>query len=143
MKSKIAVVVIILVAALAAPYFIKGPDGKPLLSLHNETDAQQSTEQTRQTFYKWQDDQGQWHFADEVPAGVNAVAVEVDTAANVLQSVTLPAEVAAEKPQPEAPAEVSAPSVLPMTVDPAAIPKLIDDAKNIQTLLDERSRKQQ
>lgn len=143
MKTKIVMMVGLLLAAVAAPYFMKGPDGQPLMNLLPEVDSQLSTEETRQTFYKWQDEKGQWHFGDDVPQGAKTVAVDVDTAANVLQSVKVPVkeEVAPKKRA----AEPVAPAIpgLPMTVDPTEIPKLIDDAKNVQSLVDDRSKQLQ
>ena len=114
MKSKIAFMLFILGLAVAAPYFIKGPDGKPLMSSDSEPELL-STEQTRQTYYKWQDSKGVWHFGDEVPEGVVAQAVGVDTAANVIQSVKVAArEETTEKKRQQEP-EANAPG-LPMTV---------------------------
>ncbi len=142
MKVKIALMAFILAVVLAlaviAPYFIKGPDGKPLMS----ADKTLSHQGSRQTFYKWQDDKGMWHFSDEVPDGVQALPVEVDTAANIVQSVPLEKK-AEDKAEPEAEAaadKVSAPAGFPMTVDPAAIPQLIKDAQNVQSLVDKRTR---
>ena len=98
-----------------------------------------STEQTRQTYYKWQDSKGVWHFGDEVPEGVVAQAVGVDTAANVIQSVKVAArEETTEKKRQKEP-EVNAPG-LPMTVNPADIPKLLDDAKGVQALVDQHKK---
>ena len=143
MKFKIALMVLTLAVLCILPWFIKKQDGTPLMTLP-QVDTQLSTEQTRQTFYKWQDASGNWHFGDEVPEGVTAVAVNIDTAANVVQGL--------RPPQPESTATQSAPVTtpgpqstsplpgLPMTVNPADIPKLIDDAKNIQNLVNERAR---
>ena len=138
MKSKIAFMLFILGLAVAAPYFIKGPDGKPLMSSDSEPELL-STEQTRQTYYKWQDSKGVWHFGDEVPEGVVAQAVGVDTAANVIQSVKVAArEENTEKKRQQEP-EANAPG-LPMTVNPADIPKLLDDAKGVQALVDQHKK---
>ena len=141
MKVKIALMAVTLAVVLAvaviAPYFIKGPDGKPLMS----ADKTLSYQGSRQTFYKWQDDKGMWHFSDEVPDGVQALPVEVDTAANIVQSVPVEkkAEEDAEPAAEVAADQVSVPAGFPMTVDPAAIPQLIKDAQNVQSLVDKRS----
>lgn len=94
-----------------------------------------STNDTRQTFYKWQDANGAWHFGDTPPQGVNAFEVSVDTAANVLRPVAAP-----ETPANDAQANDGASSIipLPMTVNPTQIGKLMDDAKNVQNLMDDR-----
>lgn len=140
MKSKIAFMLFILGLAVAAPYFIKGPDGKPLMSFDDKQELL-STEDTRQTYYKWQDKDGVWHFGDEVPEGVTAQAVDIDTAANVIQSVKLPDKDgeadSGKKPQQEPAAPQPG---LPMTVNPADIPKLLDDAKGVQALVDQHKK---
>lgn len=142
MKYKIAMMILVLAGAAVAPYFIKGPDGQPLMSLP-KMDSQLSTEETRQTFFKWQDAKGQWHFGDEVPEGAVGVPVSVDTAANILQSVKVPVkeeQVASKRKVEAAPQTIPG---LPMTVNPAEIPKLIEDAQNVQSLVDERSKQLQ
>lgn len=96
-----------------------------------------STETTRQTFYKWQDASGRWHMGDTVPDGVNAIAVDVDTAANILQGIKTPA--AEDK---EADPGILAPAQplpgFPMTVNPADVPKLIEQAKAVDGLMQQR-----
>lgn len=96
-----------------------------------------STEQTRQVFHKWQDKHGQWHFGEEVPEGVTAVAVEIDTAANVIQSVRAPSSAAVQEKKTRTEPAAAIPG-LPMTVNPADIPKLMDDARDIEQLLNQR-----
>lgn len=96
-----------------------------------------STTNTQQTFYKWQDAQGHWHMSDLVPDGVNAQPVQVDTAANILQRVEIPKPSSAEKNSPSAEIASAAPGI-PMTVNPADIPKLLEQAKDVQNLMDER-----
>ncbi len=141
MKSKIAFMLFILGLAVAAPYFINGPDGKSLMSLDDKQELL-STEDTRQTYYKWQDKNGVWHFGDEVLEGVTAQAVDIDTAANIIQSVRLPQmdgeDGSADKKQTQEPA-APLPG-LPMTVNPADIPKLLDDAKGVQALVDQHKK---
>ena len=94
-----------------------------------------STNDTRQIFYKWQDVKGTWHFGDTPPKGTTAIEVSVDTAANVLRPVAAP-----EAPAADTKTSTGASSIvpLPMTVNPAQIGKLIDDAKNVQHLMDDR-----
>ena len=94
-----------------------------------------STNDTRQTFYKWQDSKGTWHFGDTLPKGVAAIEVSVDTAANVLRPVAAP-----EAPASDTKTSDGASSIvpLPMTVSPTQLSTLIDDAKNVQNLMDDR-----
>ena len=147
MKYRLAVKimpVIVVVAIMAAtPYFINRGTGGQSDSGQTVMPDVRSTFQTRQTYYKWQDDTGQWHMGDEVPEGVAAIAVEIDTAANILQ----PLKTATEKPQQEVPAPSEtvpqAPGVAPLTVNPADIPGLLDDTQKVKALLENRTQQLQ
>jgi hypothetical protein len=139
MKFKIGLMVLVLIAAMAAPYFMKGKNGEPLMSFGIDENMDiLSTEQTRQQYAKWQDENGVWHFGDDIPEGVHTEVVNVDTAANVIRSVKLAKKEAAN--DSKKPGQPSAPSLpLPMTVDPGKVSEIMDDATNVQNLLDERA----
>lgn len=96
-----------------------------------------STVSTQKTFYKWQDAQGNWHMSDQVPDGVQAQPVQVDTAANILQRVEIRKPPEPEKNSVSAAIAPAAPGI-PMTVNPADIPKLLEQAKGVQDLMDAR-----
>ena len=71
--------------------------------------------------------------------GVNAVPVEIDTAANILKSVGLPEP--AEQSKPEVAAEEPAPIPgVPMTVNPADIPKLLQDTDKLKAMMEQRNK---
>jgi hypothetical protein len=102
-----------------------------------ESLAGDSTSTESGKLFKWKDKQGQWHFTDT--PGVDAVSqfeIDLPEVANVVE------------PPPHIPErKLSAPSgssipgglPLPTTISPADIPKLIDNAKNVQGLMDQRS----
>lgn len=136
MKLKIGIMLVVLGAAVAAPYFIKGRDGKPLVDFTgNKSMDILSTEKTRQQFHKWQDEKGVWHFGDEVPEGMKTKVVKVDTAANIIRSIKVHKEEEAEGK-----AEIS-PSSLPFpgTVSPDKVGEMMENAQNVQQLLDDRT----
>lgn len=92
---------------------------------------------SQQSFYKWQDAQGQWHLSDNAPEGVKATQVHINTAANVIPSIHVADkknETTTKKPESE---PNSVPSV-PMTVNPTQVHKLIDQAKDVEKLMQER-----
>ncbi len=93
-----------------------------------------SSSGTQQSVYKWQDSQGQWHLSDSAPKGIEYETVLVDSAANVIPSVKLPKE--ASEPKPELKPEK--PSFVPATVNPMQIPELINQAQDIERLLQAR-----
>lgn len=139
MKLKIGMMLMILVVAMAAPYFIKGRDGKPLMAFGPEKPVDiLSSAKTRQQYMKWQDENGLWHFGDEVPEGVVAQVVSVDTAANVIRSVKLPEKEPEEKEKTD---KGNTPGVpLPMTVQPEQLSQMMDDAANVQQLMNDRTK---
>jgi|TARA_R110001599_G_C12015699_1_gene638483 hypothetical protein len=108
-------VVAILAAALIGPYFIKKPDGSPIMDMPTASDfipdnllpggssTDSSTNNTppssSQTYYKWQDDQGQWHYGDQPPTSPSKVStLQVDPNTNIIQSLKIEPEIK-EQPQ--------------------------------------------
>ncbi len=130
---------ILLGGALALPYFLTGPDGKPLMDMESAIDTTLSTDQTRQTYYKWQDANGVWHFGDTVPEGVKKVAVSVDTAANILSATKVPEKKKPEEQRPLKKAEAPAPGTNAI-LNPEKAMQAMDDAKALQGILDDRTK---
>ena len=118
-------------------YFIANPNTKAW-NFKRSDPGTISTASTQKTFYKWQDAQGNWHMSDHVPDGVKAQSVQVDTAANILQRVEIAKPSEPEKKSGVATIEPAAPG-MPMTVNPADIPKLLEQAKGVQQLMDQRA----
>jgi len=130
--------------AMATPYIMQQTGVVPSVGSSSTGDILPSfspdilsTNDTRQTFYKWQDAKGTWHFGDTPPKGTTAREVSVDTAANVLRPVAAP-----EAPASDTKASAGASSIvpLPMTVNPTQLSTLIDDAKKVQNLMDDRTK---
>lgn len=150
MKLFIKLVVFIVVLAVAAPYVMKGEDGKPLMEFNladtisritgifksTSSDAEEQTSTglpvTSDKVYKWKDENGRWHFSDK-PLDGEKVTTHIIPKANILAPVKIPGneEEEAEVEPTETPA-----IPVPMTVQ--NVPKLIDDANNVQKLLDDR-----
>ncbi|WP_221793449.1 DUF4124 domain-containing protein [Oceanobacter mangrovi] len=127
--------VVIVVAAFGFPYLMQGRGAGPISAIQPAEDSGLSTEKTRQTYYKWQDANGSWHFGDEPPQGVALVPVSVDTAANVLR----PIEVAKKEPEKT---EIKSEPVSPTTnaiLNPEAAAKALENAEKVQKLLNERT----
>lgn len=138
MKLKIGMMLVVLGAAVATPYFIQSRGGDLLKNF----DADQtldilSTEKTRQQYQKWQDEKGVWHFGDSIPEGVATEVVSVDTAANVIRSIQL----AKHKEQVQQDTEQSSNTSLPFpgTVSADKVGEMLNDAQNVQKLLDDRA----
>lgn len=72
-------IILLAIAAITAPFFIKGPDGRPLMTsdelLPISTGLSGGSEQRSElpatpskNIYRWQDETGQWHYSDTPPA---------------------------------------------------------------------------
>lgn len=109
-------VVAILAAALIGPFFIKTPDGKPVMEMptakdfipeklfSSESDSNISSPlpSGKQSYYKWQDELGQWHYGDQPPSDSSKVStLQVDTNTNIIQSLKIEPEMTEDVP-PEA-----------------------------------------
>lgn len=124
----------VLGVAFATPYVMKRiQSGDSGVSLSPYTPPVSSA-QTRQTFYKWQDANGQWHFGNEAPEGVEAIPVNIDTAANIL------APVATQEEKPTDAQLISPEPAIPDSpvVMPSQALELIDQAKQVKSMLESR-----
>lgn len=106
----------ILAVAIGLPFFMENKQGKPMLSLPSAKDflpkdnagATAILPSTTTQVFKWQDDQGVWHYGDQAPAAAqNIQTVSVDSRTNVIQGMKKeeqtnsdPAKLAAEKMTP-------------------------------------------
>jgi len=96
--------------------------------------------------YRWKDANGHWQFSDAAPSNTNAEQILVDTHLN--SDIAPPAPVA-RTPEPSNRSgqaifigESNKPSI-GTTVSPDKIGQLIDDANNVQNLLDNRDQQLQ
>ena len=93
--------------------------------------------------YKWRGDDGSWHFSEDLPEGETAEKVIfLNSEANVVES--LPGVNKAKNPTPaldDQPAEQPpAPSVNLNPYSKQAIDKLLNDARGVQEIMDQRNR---
>lgn len=119
--------------AFAIPAVMTGNYG-PLNSIVEGVgyEPPQSSRSTRQSVLKWQDAQGNWHFGDEAPEGINVQTVTVDTAANILAPVKGLAS--------KAPASPDMPDlgILPIAT-PAKAMEAFDQAKQVKAMMEQRN----
>ena len=153
MKRPIFVMVILVAIAFAGPMLMKKPDGTPFLELPWQQAMDQALDSaeekadgltSQQSFYKWQDEDGSWHYSDTPRAQGNVETVTVNTNTNLIQGLReekkQAPEVIEEKEKPEA----QAPSIpLPMTVPMDKVSDMIKDAQNLQQVLEKRNEQMQ
>ena len=141
---------LLVAGAVAFPWVMKNVSGLPmgdkLSELQQQAQREESTrssESTRKTYYKWQDSHGTWSFGENPPEGVKAIAVNVDTAANIIRSEKLPTAVAdpGSKSGPSVQLIEDSRKVNPLTpvTNPAAVVNTVEQAQAVQELLNQRS----
>ena len=79
MRKFLMTVLVVLLLAAAAAYVVKDEEGRPYLFSLLKVGEPGSLLPGSMTAYKWQDDQGNWHYADQAPEGADAERVHVDT----------------------------------------------------------------
>ena len=92
MRLVYLILTLALIAAVAGPFFMKGPDGAPLMTVDkvvedNVPDTLRSTEA-----YRWQDASGKWHFSDEPPQQSGAEQFTITPNHTTLERGWAPAE---------------------------------------------------
>ena len=151
MKMGIISLLLSLVVFMVLPFFMFGEDGGPLLKggvkvpeFSNPMDALEkanplNSSSEKVQVYKWQDANGVWQFSSQPPAGQASVeTIELSPNTNVMA----PTPVAAESdPAPTGPRVSVLGGASPYSPD--GVKQLVDQAKNVQEMLDERQKMQE
>lgn len=163
----IKLMMFLVVLALAAPFVMKGPDGKPLMTLDdikipdismpeeikqlpgkvedmqrqisNATQGDKSSSGNSSKVYSWVDEQGNQHYSNTPPAAAKDVTTrEYRHDANVI-SLKPDENKTAEQAnhQKSAPKQSASTSVSDL-YSPGGVKKLIDDARAIEGSLQQR-----
>lgn len=159
MKRPLYLMAALVAIAFAGPLLMKNPDGTALLELPLVSSLSQSSppvssitssslfntdSNPEQSFYKWQDDDGTWHYSDQAPADRSSKTVTVNTNTNLIQGLragkattntvtnvsSVPKNASSNSTMPSIP--------LPMTIPVEKLHKVIEDAHNIQNIMDNR-----
>ena len=167
MKIFVKFMIFSVVLAMAGPFVMKGPSGQPLVNLSNlmpSFDTSNipgagnlsgiagSTNQMvgKQRFYKWKDKNGVWQFSQTAPpADVENEPVDVYPDANIIQSLskdkidlalgrTTPEPTSSVIKAPANPLDNMGSSLFPTTVPLDKIPELINNARAVQDMMNQR-----
>lgn len=164
MNLMLKLICFVFVLGFAGLFVLKKPDGTPWLStsdlmpdtknlsadamsLLNAAKKQTTTDSTATAantmssnsgVYRWKDEHGQWQFSDTPPAHIQAEMMQVtgDLNKDIAEKYTPPEK--QEEASIDAPATATESSVLPTSLSPEKVSKLIKDANNIQQLMDDR-----
>ncbi len=147
-------IALLVIGGLAPFTFIKGKDGQPLMSFSDITmpdtivpdislpDLSGSPSEEG-TVYKWKDKGGTWQFTSEPPPkGMDFSSTVYDQNMNVIQAVETKRTVVKKKELKENVSSPSNISDLGNSYSPEKIKSLFEDANNLETLLDDRFKKQ-
>tara|TARA_Y100001934_G_C12177803_1_gene689933 strand:- start:151 stop:609 length:459 start_codon:yes stop_codon:yes gene_type:complete len=125
-----------LIAAIGGLFFIKGPNGQPLLTfsdLKPETPQLPAELGEPTTVYKWKDENGVWQFSSEPVEGVDASArvekMELSGDINTVPAFREPRSAGSTKPQ--VPSLSGVPPGL-TTVSPDKVEELTQAAQQIE-----------
>ncbi len=146
-----------LIIACIAPLFIKGPDGEPIMTIDDwaidlpepvdeffadifsgrapSTPALPGTPEAEPLkVYKWQDEDGHWHFSNTPPN--MDVAQEVEIAdVNLMEAYEAP------EPVPEPSQSAAAPAMLPGGMPgPQQMQEMMDTVNSYQETMDQRNK---
>jgi len=158
MKLFVKFLIAAVVLAILLPFTIlKDKDGRPLMTLDKikapditlpqlpetikNTEINSVTD-SNDVIYKWRDSKGELHFSSSPPSeGIRYTSKGYDPNTNLIQSVNIPDEkpeqVVEQAPQIKKPSDIGNP------YSPEKVEKLMEDAQNIQKLLNDRISKQE
>ena len=136
MKLFVKFMSLALIAAVGGLFFIKGPDGQPLLTLGDlkpDTPRLSAEPSEPTTVYKWKDENGGWQFSSEPVDGVDAAAqiekMELTGDINTVPAFKEPRR--ASTSTPEVPSLAGMPPGL-TTVSPDKVEELTQAAQQIE-----------
>jgi len=138
----IKLMILMLLGAFVGLFFVKGPDGNPLMSVEDlkpETPAVVDIPQQPTEVYKWQDENGVWQFSNNPVDSDGAEVLELDGKINAIASFEIPSEdgsVNVGKTQASK-AVASLPSGL-TSVSPEKISEMMDTVNNLEQSLEQR-----
>jgi hypothetical protein len=134
------IMILLVVLAGVGLFILKGPSGEPFLTLDDFTPDPEITDVLAQkaepvTIYKWQDEDGAWHFSNE-PVDVEGVeTMVVDGDINLIPAVTTSTSRAVKRPDAKAYSSIPAGVT---SVAPEQITELMGTVNNMQEMVDER-----
>jgi hypothetical protein len=164
MKSASYFLIMIMLIAVGSLFVIKRPDGKPWLNgeavvqtieakidsakvegqqfINSTTSAISSLGDSKPseptTIYKWQDEQGVWHYSDKPNAFGDSQMVELDPNKITVMAAEDTSILNNLNTKPKN--EPMNPAIGLTTIKPGEVKQLVEDAKNIQQLMDNRQK---
>lgn len=143
MKLFYFMLVVALIGALTLPFFMKGPDGKPLATVDQAMDdtfggsVDAIAPSAPVEMYRWKNEHGIWEFGESPPPEAAAAKLSIDNSRiTTMGSEWNVAPVIAETSEGSEAVAFQMPNTMADTY--RAAPELMNAAKNAATLLNER-----
>jgi hypothetical protein len=145
----VKLMVLIVIAVGVGLFLVKGPNGKPFLSVDgftaelpdSDTDilpeglkAEEAATITK--VYKWKDKDGVWQFSDSPEDKQGAEIIEIDSNVNTIQAFTPSPTSTGIASSEETVKPASIPGV--MTVSPEQAAEMMETVKGLQKTMDQR-----
>jgi len=150
----VKLMVIVVILAGVGLFFLKGPDGKPFLTVDDfavelpDSPASMLPQQlqpeepdTVTKIYKWKDEDGVWQFSNSPQDKEGSELIEFSAQTNIIQSYSPPPLTTVPPTKREASGgEVSTSDSIPgvMTVSPEQAAEMMKTVKNLQSTVDQR-----
>lgn len=147
MKLMVKFILLAVIAAIVAPFFIHGPNGQTLLKFSDfipSTDSLMESVSPADSpkLYKWKNEKGQWQFGDNPPADAQATVMQVTTPVNSMKTIELPKGFSDSKPDNNTkrfdPLDSNA---SPLSTAPLQkVPEMLETIDGFQQSLDDRKK---
>lgn len=85
MRIAYLLITLTLIGALAAPFYLKGPAGQPLMTWDKVVEDNTPEVLINREAYRWQDADGRWHFSDQA-GGADAQRFEIEHNMTTMES---------------------------------------------------------
>ena len=163
MKTFSYILFMLLLLAITGLFFLKQPNGKPWLSINKveqiasskwaeiqlyvekqfdngTTIIQRVTTDGQSEIYRWQDEEGMWHYTDNAQDIVNAEKVIYDNNA-IATFPKVEFTTNTINSNKDAKTTIESDKFNPLTISPTQLESLITDANKVQTVIDNRNLK--
>jgi len=157
--------IFIVVLACAGPFILKRSDGRPWMTFSDlkapdvaVPDISPLTDQVKKlssvdsnnhsaeltTVYKWQDEDGVWHFSDKASTTSPSEEIKINHTTNMVHMEKQDTPKAIPQTQSNENVANNEVKLLDTEASPyEQLPNLIDQAKNVEKLLDKRQKQQE
>ena len=130
MRLAYLLISMVLIAAVVAPFYIKGPSGAPLMTVDDIVDDNTPEILKNTEAYRWQDEYGNWHFSDDPSENSAAQQFEIKSNLTPFKASWVAQEAARNSDNPASGTELS--------ISDAYSGQAMEKAKQAAAMLEQR-----